>query len=446
MTLRQKNDEPVSIALINLGCDKNRYDGEVALGILDEAGYQIVSFEEAQVLLINTCAFIQDAKEESIESILAALAYKKTGKCRVLIAAGCLAQRYAKELLAEIPELDGVVGTGRIGEIASIVQQVLQGDRLEQVGSPGYLKSAASPRILTDFPFTAYLKIAEGCDNCCTYCVIPSLRGAYKSQNKFILLNEARDLVNSGVRELILVAQDTAAYGLDQKENLIVLLESLVQTPNLQWLRLLYCYPGDLIFELANLMQKEPRLCRYLDMPMQHASNRILKRMGRPTTQEKHAKLIKYLRDTVPGITLRSTFMVGFPGETEEDYLCLLQFLEDMQLDRAGFFIYSAEEGTPAALMPDQVPEAVKRERWEQATALQYSIAAKLSARRIGTEMWVLVEGRSSEDQYYGRAESDAPEIDGQVHINTERELLPGELVRARISKAAAYDLWGDLV
>jgi len=434
--------EASRIALVSLGCDKNRVDGEVMLGLLERAGYRITAEPEADIILVNTCAFIQDAKQESIEAILETARYRENGRCRVLLATGCLAQRYPDELLREIPELNGVVGTGEVGRVVDIVRRAATGERVREVGPPGFLGREVLPRVPSGSPFTAYLKISEGCDNRCLYCVIPRLRGPYRSRETSVLVREARALAARGVREIVLVAQDTTRYGSDLKErtSLTGLVSRLAAVEGVAWIRLLYCYPSGITFELVELMAREPRLCRYLDIPLQHASDRVLRRMGRSTMSYDLRKLILFLRSAIPGLTIRSTFMVGFPGETEADFEELLGFLKAMKLDRAGFFAYSREEGTPAARMPDQVPPEVKRERLERAAAVQREVSRALNRARVGSEVTVLVEGRKGE-QYYGRSEADAPDIDGRVFLSAASDLEPGTFVRARITGAGPYDL-----
>ncbi len=435
------------IALVSLGCDKNRVDGEVMLGLLERAGYRLTGEREADIILVNTCAFIHDAKEESIETILELARYREHGRCRALLATGCLAQRYPDELLREIPELNGVVGTGEVGRIVDIVRRATAGERIREVGPPGFLGRDVLPRVPSGSPFTAYLKISEGCDNCCVYCVIPQLRGAYRSREASVLVREARALAAGGAREIVLVAQDTTRYGSDLKDgvDLTGLVSQLVELEEVAWVRLLYCYPTGITFDMVELMARVPRVCRYLDIPMQHASDRVLGRMGRSTMGYDLRKLVFFLRSTIPGLTIRSTFMVGFPGETDDDFEELLDFLRAMKLDRAGFFAYSREEGTPAAWMPDQVSSEVKQERLERAAAVQREVSSALNRARVGSEITVLVEGRKGE-QYYGRSEADAPEIDGRVFLSSAIDLEPGTFVSARVTGAGPYDLQARVV
>jgi ribosomal protein S12 methylthiotransferase len=434
--------EAPRIALVSLGCDKNRVDGEVMLGLLERAGCRIAAEPEADVILVNTCAFIQEAKQESIDAILEAARYREEGRCRVLLATGCLAQRYPGELLRDLPELDGVVGTGEIGRVVDIVRRAAAGERVREVGPPGFLGRDVLPRVPGGSPFTAYLKISEGCDNRCLYCVIPQLRGAHRSRRPSVLVREARSLAAGGAREIVLVAQDTTRYGSDLPEetSLASLVSQLAVLDGVAWVRLLYCYPSGITFDLVELMAREPRLCRYLDIPLQHAGDHVLRRMGRNMMGYDLRKLILFLRSAVPGLTIRSTFMVGFPGETEDDFEELLDFLQAMKLDHAGFFAYSREEGTPAALLPDQIPPEVKRERLERAAAVQRAVSHAVNRARVGSEVTVLVEGKKG-GQHYGRSEGDAPDIDGRVFLNAAVDLEPGTFVRARVTGAGPYDL-----
>ncbi|MDI6709267.1 MAG: 30S ribosomal protein S12 methylthiotransferase RimO [Thermoanaerobacterales bacterium] len=429
---------------VSLGCDKNRVDTEVMLGLLTGAGYRTAPHpEEADVILVNTCGFIATAQEEAVQTILEMARYRNDG--RPLIVAGCLAQRYTKELRREIPEIDALVGTGSVGEIVEIVRRVAAGERgLVAVGSPGFLAPEDAPRVVTTPPHTAFLKIAEGCSNACAYCVIPRLRGAFRSRQPRALLREAAALARGGVRELILVAQDTTRYGsdLDPGRDLAWLLRRLAGIDGLQWLRLLYCYPNGITPALVETLATEPKVCRYLDIPMQHASDAVLARMGRATRRQGLERLVEALRRDVPGITLRSTFMVGFPGETEADFEELLDFLEAMRLERAGFFAYSREEGTRAAAMADQVAEDIKRERLYRVQETQLKIMRIAAAARVGTVTTVLTDARRG-PFHRGRTEGDAPGIDGRVYFGGEPWAEPGEFVRVRVVRLAGTDLVG---
>lgn len=429
---------------VSLGCDKNRVDTEVMLGLLTGAGYGIAPHpEEADVILVNTCGFIAAAQEEAVQTILEMARYRNDD--RPLVVAGCLAQRYPKELRRAIPEIDALVGTGNVGQIVEIVRRAAAGERgLVSVGSPGFLAPEDSPRVVTTRPHTAYLKIAEGCSNACAYCVIPRLRGPFRSRPPGAVLAEAAALARGGVRELILVAQDTTRYGsdLDPGHDLAWLLRRLAGLEGLQWLRLLYCYPTGITPALVETLATERKVCRYLDIPMQHASDAVLARMGRATRQRDLERLVETLRRDVPGITLRSTFMVGFPGETEADFEELLDYLEAARLERAGFFAYSREEGTRAGAMADQVPEEVKRERLARVQEVQRKIMRMAAAGRVGATLPVLTDARQG-PFHRGRTEGDAPGIDARVYFGGEPWAEPGEFVRVRVTRAAGTDLVG---
>jgi len=441
----------VKVGLISLGCPKNLVDSETMLGLLKDAGFEITGRErEADVLIVNTCSFIDDAKEESIKTILELARLKEEGKCRALLVTGCLAQRYPGELQAEMPEIDGLIGTGLLPGVPGVVRRVLAGEKVVAVGAPGYLHSARLSRILATPGYTAYLKIAEGCDNRCSYCTIPAVRGPFRSREIDDLLAEAEELAGRGVKELILVAQDTTRYGKDLYGRPVLdgLLGRLAAVEGLVWLRLLYTYPTLLTDELIRLMAREKKICRYLDLPLQHAANPVLSRMNRRGGREEAARLVEKLRSEVPGITLRTSFIVGFPGETEEDFRELLDFMAQVRFDRVGVFAYSREEGTTAAEMSGQAPEAVKVERRERAMALQQEISLEKNRRKIGEEITVLVEesGLKERGFYTGRSEGDAPEIDGRVYFKADRILNPGDFVKVSVKGARPYDLTGELV
>lgn len=441
----------LKVGIVSLGCPKNLVDSEVMLGLIKKTGYEITSREqEADVLVVNTCSFINDAKEESIKTIFDLAQNKVKGKCRVLLVAGCLAQRYPRELLKEIPEIDGLVGTGSLSGITGAIRQALEGDRALLVGKPGYLHTADHPRILATPSYMAYLKIAEGCDNRCSYCTIPGVRGAYRSRKMEDIISEAVELTSRGVKELILVAQDTTRYGMDLYNNpaLDDLLIRLDEVEGLVWLRLLYTYPAYFSERLIRTLSERNKLCRYLDIPLQHASDAVLKRMNRRGGREENARLVEKLRLAIPGVTLRTSFIVGFPGETEDDFQELLDFMSHVKFDRVGIFTYSREEGTAAAEMNGQVPEEIKLERRERAMGLQKKISMELNRRKIGETITVLVEGRGSGkfSAYTGRSEGDAPEIDGKVFFKSNLELKPGDFVRVLIKGASPYDLEGELV
>jgi len=440
----------IKVGLVSLGCPKNLVDSEIMLGLLKNAGFTVTKREqEADALIVNTCSFINDAKEESIKTILELARLKEEGSCRAILVAGCLAQRYPEELMAEMPEIDGLLGTGSIPEIAGAVKDALAGKRVFLVGRPGFLHCADLPRLQSTPPYTAFLKIAEGCDNHCSYCVIPGIRGPFRSRPVDDVVNEASNLAAAGVKELVLVAQDTTRYGIDLygKPMLSGLLKRLAGIDGPVWLRLLYTYPALISDELIELMASEKKVCRYLDLPLQHASNAVLARMNRRGSREETVRLVEKLRSSVPGITLRTSFITGFPGETEADFQELLDFMEEIEFDRVGIFTYSREENTAAAAMPDQVPEDVKAERRGRAMALQQKISLKRNRSKTGTVLPVLVEGRSKKPGvYFGRSEGDAPDIDGKVFIFSDFELNPGDFVRVLVNRAGEYDLTGELV
>jgi ribosomal protein S12 methylthiotransferase len=439
----------IKIGLVSLGCPKNLVDSEIMLGLLKESGFNITSREqEADVIIINTCSFINDAKEESIKTILELARLKEEGNCRALLVAGCLAQRYHRELAEEIPEIDGYIGTGAVNKVPDLVRSALSGKKATLVDRPGYLHTAAQPRIQATPTYTAYVKISEGCDNRCSYCTIPLVRGPFRSREMEDIVAEAAGMVRQGTKELVLVAQDTTRYGLDLygTPSLDSLLERLVNLEGLVWIRLLYTYPSLINDQLIKLIASEKKICNYLDIPLQHASNSVLKRMKRQSTNIEIQQLITKLRAEIPEIILRSSFIVGFPGETEEDYEELLSFMARMQFDRVGVFTYSREEGTPAASMPGQVPEELKQARRDRAMLLQQKISLEKNRKRVGTTLPVLVESKNAGGVYTGRSEGDAPEIDGKVHFTSRLDLQPGDFVKVQITGAQPYDLNGTLV
>lgn len=439
---------PFTIGMVSLGCAKNLVDTELMLGQLDSAGFAITSrSQEADILIVNTCGFINPAKEESIDTILDLARYKKTGKCRVLLVAGCLAQRYGKELLDEMPEVDGILGTGMVPRVVDVVLRALAGERVLAVGEPSYDYNQNLPRLQSTPRYTAYVKIAEGCSNRCAYCAIPAIRGPYHSRTMESIQEDVQRLAEKGVKEIILVAQDTTRYGLDiyRERRLASLLRTLTAIPGIKWFRLLYCYPDGFTDELIRVLSQEEKICRYIDLPLQHVSSKILARMGRGGTAEELRRLISRLRQALPGLTLRTTFMVGFPGEREEDFQQLLDFMAEVRFERAGVFKFSPEEGTPAAAMPDQVPEELKAERYHRAMSLQQNISLEHNLSLVGREVTVLVEGKSGRN-YYGRSQADAPEIDGLVYFTAGgKQVAPGDFVPVRITNAGEYDLMGEL-
>jgi ribosomal protein S12 methylthiotransferase len=441
---------PIRIAFVSLGCDKNLVDSEVMLGLLQKSGFALISDEsQADVLVVNTCCFIQDAKEESIESILEMAQYKKTGNCKALIVTGCMAERYKDEILSEIPEVDGVVGTTGYESIVEVVEEILQGKKIQMFSDVNAKTSENYQRVLSTAGYFAYLKIAEGCDNRCTYCIIPQLRGKYRSRSMESLISEAKTLASQGVKELILVAQDTTRYGIDLygEKKLPQLLKELCKIDDLKWIRLLYCYPEEITDELIDVIAEEEKVCSYLDMPIQHANTSILKRMGRRSTKEDLIHLINKLRKRIPDICLRTTLIVGFPGETDEEYEDLVQFVKDMKFDRLGVFTYSKEEGTPAAKMRGQIPKKIKEFRKDKIMKLQQAICEEKSAQCVGRTLEVIIDGKLPEENVYcGRTYRDAPEIDGMVFVSADEDLLSGDFIKASITSSNEYDLIGRIV
>ena len=440
----------MNILFISLGCDKNLVDSEVMLGLLDSRGYQIVDDETiADVIVVNTCCFIHDAKEESIQTILEMAEYKKTGRLKALVVTGCLAQRYQQEIIDEIPEVDAVLGTASYDKIAEAIDEALDGHTEMYLEDIDRLPQVSSKRLVTTGGHYAYLKIAEGCDKHCTYCIIPKVRGNYRSVPMEQLLKEAKELAEGGVKELILVAQETTLYGKDiyGEKKLPELLKKLAEIGGIQWIRVLYCYPEEITEELIRVMKEEPKICHYLDLPIQHASDAILKKMGRRTSKAQLVDTIRTLREEIPDITLRTTLITGFPGETEEQHQELVEFVDEMEFDRLGVFTYSPEENTPAAEMPDQIPEEVKEDRQAELMELQQEIAFDLAEDMIDREVLVMIEGKvADENAYVGRTYRDAPNVDGLIFINTDEELMSGDFAKVKVTGAMEYDLIGELM
>ena len=438
------------ILFISLGCDKNLVDSEVMLGILSDRGFEMTDTEDdADIIIINTCCFINDAKEESINTILEMAEYKKTGPCKALIVTGCLAQRYKQEIVDEIPEVDAVIGTSKYDEIFDAVDQALKGSHFLDVDDLDRLPSVPGKRILTTGGHYAHLKIAEGCDKHCTYCIIPKIRGNYRSVPMEQLLAEAASLAEQGVKELILVAQETTLYGVDLygKKSLHILLKELAKIKGIRWIRILYCYPEEIYPELIETIKTEKKICHYLDMPIQHASDAILKRMGRRTTKAQLKETVSLLRKEIPDIVLRTTLIAGFPGETQEQHEELMEFVDEMEFERLGVFAYSPEENTPAASMPDQIPEEVKEERRDAILELQQEIAFDKAADMVGRTLYAMIEGKvADEPAYVARTYADSPDIDGYVFVNTGEMLMSGDFVKVKITGSAEYDLIGELV
>ena len=440
----------MNILFISLGCDKNLVDSEVMLGLLDKKGYQIVDSEEdADIIVVNTCCFIHDAKEESIQTILEMAEYKKEGKLKALIVTGCLAQRYQQEIIDEIPEVDAVLGTTSYDHIVEAVEEALAGNGHVVLEDVDALPDVKEKRLVTTGGHYAYMKIAEGCDKHCTYCIIPKLRGNYRSVPMEKLLAEAKDLADQGVKELILVAQETTVYGKDLygEKSLHKLLRELCKISKIQWIRILYCYPEEIYDELIQTIKEENKVCHYLDLPIQHASDAVLKRMGRRTSKAQLVKIIEKLRKEIPDISLRTTLITGFPGETQEQHEELKDFVDEMEFDRLGVFTYSPEEDTPAATMTEQIPEEVKEDRQAELMELQQKIAFDLAEDMVGREVLVMIEGKvADENAYVGRTYKDAPNVDGLIFINTDEELMSGDFARVRVTGALEYDLIGELI
>lgn len=444
----------MKILFISLGCDKNLADTEMMLGTLVQRGFSITDDEaQAQAVVVNTCCFINDAKQESINTLLEMAELRKSGAVKALIAAGCLAQRYREEIQKEIPEVDVIVGTTAIDAIADALEEVLAGKPQNYLKDISHMPavydhSAEHKRIVTTGGHYAYLKIAEGCDKHCSYCIIPKVRGHYRSIPMEELILEAERLVSFGAKEIILVAQETTLYGMDLygEKRLPELLKRLCAIAGVYWIRLLYCYPEEITDELIETIRTQDKVCSYLDIPIQHASDRVLKRMGRRTDRQELTDIITKLREQIPEICLRTTIITGFPGETQEEHESLLEFVDEMAFDRLGVFSYSPEEDTPAALFEDQVDEAVKLERQADIMELQQEIAFEKAQAAVGSTMLVMVEGRlPDEHAYVARSYKDAPNVDGFVFIQTERELMTGDFVRVKITGSYEYDLIGEI-
>ena len=439
------------VSLVSLGCPKNLVDAEVMLGYLAREGYEVTTDErDADIIIVNTCSFIKEAKQESVDTILDLADRKHDGRCRLLIVTGCLPQRYQEELTKELPEVDIFVGTGDYPRIVEIIaEQRGAGGQIRYTGDPNFLYNGDLPRLKSSPYYTAYLKIAEGCSNCCSYCVIPALRGAFRSRPMDKLLREARELVAGGVKEINLIAQDITAYGKDlaDGESLEALIEELARLEGLRWIRLLYAYPDGIRDSLMRILRDEEKVCKYLDIPLQHISDPMLNRMNRRSSEAETRQLITRLRREIPGIALRTSLIVGFPGETEEDFRKLLHFVEETQFDHLGVFCYSREEGTPAAVLPGQVSERIKRERYKKLMRAQARLSFKRNRRLIDTLDQVIIEGYSEETDLLlkGRSSRQAPDIDGQVYITTGTANI-GDIVTLRITDSSDYDLIGEIV
>ena len=441
----------MKILFVSLGCDKNLVDTENMLGILKNKGFEFTDDEwEADIIAINTCCFIGDAKQESINTILEMAEHKKDARCKVLVVAGCLAHRYQDEIIKEIPEVDAFVGTSSYDKIADMINSVLEEKGISNfVEDANRMPMVEADRIVTTPGYYEYLKIAEGCDKHCTYCVIPKVRGSFRSFPIEYLVNQTKKLVEGGVKEIILVAQETTLYGVDLygKKSLPKLLHNLGLIEGLEWIRILYCYPEEINDELIEAIKNEPKVCHYLDMPIQHASDNILKRMGRRTSKQELTDIVAKLRREIPDIALRTTLITGFPGETDVDHEEVMQFIDECEFDRLGVFTYSREEDTVAAQMPDQIDEEIKEKYRDELMQLQQEISADRSAAMIGRIVRVMIEGFIPEDNtYVGRSYKDAPNVDGLVFVECDRELMSGDFIDVKITGSSEYDLIGTIV
>ena len=440
----------MNLLFISLGCDKNLVDTEVMLGMLAKHGYQMVDDEaSAEIIVINTCCFIHDAKEESINTILEMAEWKKNGKLKALIVTGCLAERYRQEIMDEIPEVDAVLGTTSYDKILEAIAAALHGEHKLIVNDVNALPLVDEKRIVTTGGHYAYMKIAEGCDKHCTYCIIPKIRGNYRSVPMERLVKEAEYLAEQGVKELILVAQETTVYGKDiyGEKSLPKLLRALCKVSGLRWIRILYCYPEEITEELIRVMKEEPKICHYIDLPIQHASDAILKRMGRRTSKAQLIETVERLREEIPDICIRTTLITGFPGETEEQHEEVMDFVDQMEFDRLGVFTYSPEEDTPAAEFEHQIPEEIKEDRQAELMELQQDIAFELAENMIGQTVLVMIEGKvADENAYVGRTYKDAPNVDGLIFIMTDEELVSGDFAMVKVTGAQEYDLIGELL
>lgn len=439
----------MKIALESLGCSKNLVDAEIMLGMLNKDGHQLVgNCEDADVVIVNTCGFIEDAKQESIDSIVRYAELKNEGVIKYLLVSGCLAQRYTEELLESIPEIDAIVGTGSYDKITEVVDNLPEDkEKVIKMDDINFSFDETLPRYVSTPPYLAYLKIGEGCDNNCTYCIIPKLRGKYRSRNLDELVKEAEGLKENGVKELVVIAQDTTVYGTDiyGRPALAELLEKLAHI-GFDWIRVLYSYPEGITEEIVDTIAKYDNICSYFDIPMQHASNRILKLMNRKTSREELKSKVEMIRNKIPDAVIRTTFIVGFPGETEEDFEELVDFVEEMELDRMGAFKYSREEGTPADLLPNHLDEDVKKERLERLMMVQQGISEERNQNNVGKIIKVLVEDRVDDTLFIGRSQKDAEDIDSVVYVESERDIEIGEMVDVEIEIAYEYDLKGSIV
>lgn len=440
----------MNILFVSLGCDKNLVDSEVMLGMLKERGYTFTDDQtQADAAVVNTCCFINDAKEESIQTILELAELKKTGQLKALVVAGCLAQRYQAEIQKEIEEVDAIIGTTALEKVVETLDEVLAGKGENHLEALDKAPLGGKERVLTTGGYFSYLKIAEGCNKHCTYCIIPKVRGEYRSVPMELLLDEARQLAGKGIKELILVAQETTLYGMDLygEKKLPELLDRLCEIEGLIWIRIMYCYPEEITQELIDVMKRQPKICHYLDIPIQSGSDRILKLMGRRTDTAQIEALVDHLREEIPDICIRTTFITGFPTETEEDFTETMEFINRMEFDRLGAFTYSPEEGTPASGMDGQVEEEIKIRRQQEMMELQQEIAFEAAENMKGRELTVMIEGKlAGEDVYVARTYKDAPSVDGYLFVDTDWSLMSGDFVRVRVTGANEYDLIGEII
>ena len=437
-----------SIGMVSLGCAKNQTDAEIMLGLLSANDYTIADNpHDAEILVVNTCAFIDSAKQESIDAILEMAKYKTDGKCRLLIVTGCLAQRYKEEVLIEMPEVDYVLGTGEFDRICECIEKAFEGERNAECENADRTPEDKLPRVLSTPHYTAYLKIADGCDNNCTYCAIPKIRGHFRSRLPQNIIEEAKALADSGVKELILIAQDTTRYGSDIGTSLAELLEELVKIEGVEWIRTHYFYPEAVTEELIDVMARHDKICNYIDIPVQHGDDEILRRMARRTNQTEIRNKISMIREKMPDAVIRTSIIVGFPGESETEFETLYDFVKDIQFDRMGVFAYSQEEGTAAANFENQIDDETKQERLDRLMILQQGISLKLNQSKIGKIMEVIVEGYDEESfLFYGRSRGDSIDIDGLVYFGTEEDVEAGDIIKVEILDADEYDLTGRMI
>ena len=439
----------MKIGMVSLGCPKNLVDSEVMLGLIREKQLEITNDPaEADLMIVNTCGFIESAKEESIDTVLQMAEYKQKGSCKYLVMTGCLGQRYADELFESMPEVDAIVGTDSFTDIGWVIDQVLAGKRLKHLQKLESKNVAIPPRMLTTPTYMAYLKIAEGCDNCCSYCIIPQLRGPYTSRPYDEVMAEAKALADSGIKELIVVAQDTTLYGKDTTGKLLLpqLLRDLNALEGIEWIRVMYLYPNNFTDELIEAFATLDKVCKYIDIPLQHASDRLLSSMNRYDTRAQVEELLAKLRTRIPGITIRTTFIVGFPGETDEDFAELLDFVEKQRFENAGVFQYSQEEGTVAGAMENQIAPEIKENRYHELMALQAGISEDIHREREEAELEVLVEGFDEDNLAYGRSTHEAPDIDGTIFIENAEGLKVGDMVRVRILQGFTYEMVAEKI